>query len=229
MFRCCALLVATLAAFAANTTAEKDTALVPGIGKIIDPNGDCKFTVEDGKLTITIPGSDHGLSIEQNRMGSPRVLQDVEGDFIAQVKVCGAFPQGATSLVEGRRAFHGAGLLLWQDEGTYLRLERAELVLDGMNLSYGNFELRKDKEFVQPGDAGTMPLENKDVFLRLERRGAEVHGAVSADGTEWKAFPPIAVELAKGLRIGVVAGHNTSTGYAPRFEGFKLFKAVAPK
>jgi len=107
-----------------------------------------------------------------------------------------------------------------------VRLERAELVLDGMNLSYGNFELRKDKEFVRPGDAGTMPLENKDVFLRLERRGAEVHGAVSTDGTEWKAFPPMAVELAKGVRVGVVAGHNTSTGYAPRFEGFKLFNVT---
>lgn len=67
------------------------------------------------------------------------------------------------------------------------------------------------------------------MFLRLERRGAEVHGAVSADGTEWKSFKPITVGLGKSLRVGVVAGHNTSTGYAPRLETFKLFKAAAPK
>jgi regulation of enolase protein 1 (concanavalin A-like superfamily) len=227
MFRSCALFV-VMAAVAAAAPLQKPAGMVPGIGKIIDPDGDCKFSFEDGKLTITIPGTDHGLSAEQDRMSSPRVLQEVDGDWIVQVKVCGAFPHGATSLVANRRPFHGAGLLLWQDEGTYVRLERAELNLDGQNLSYGNFELRKDKEFVKPGNAEEMPLENKDVYLRLERRGSEIHGAASTDGTEWKAFKPIMVELGKKVKVGIVAGHNTSSGYAPRFEEFKLFKAVVP-
>src|SRR5438105_10834253 len=146
MLRVSALLAAVVAALAAAPVAQEGLS-VPGIGSAIDPAGDCKFAFRDGKLTITLPGTDHGLSVEQNRMGSPRVLQEVAGDFIVQVKVCGEFPQGATSLIETRRAFYGAGLLLWQDEGTYLRLERAEMVLDDKNVSYGNFELRKDREF----------------------------------------------------------------------------------
>src|SRR5437868_5280014 len=151
MLRSCALLVVLVAPVAARTPLPQDAKSVRGIGQIADPKGDCKFTYEAGKLTISVPGSDHGLSAEQDRYGSPRVLQDVEGDWIVQVKVGGAYPQGATSVIETRRAFYGAGLLLWQDEGTYIRLERAEVVIDGKNLSYGNFELRKDKELVRAG------------------------------------------------------------------------------
>lgn len=150
MFRCCALLVAALAAVAVAAPVEKDGTLIPGFGKIIDPNNDCRFTVEDGRLTIAIPGSDHGLSVEQNRMGPPRVLQDVDGDFVVQVEVGGAFPQGATSLIEGRRAFHGTGLLLWQDEGTYLRLEGAELVLDGMNITMATLSCARTRSSCSP-------------------------------------------------------------------------------
>src|SRR4029077_19285839 len=117
MLRASAMLIAVVAAVAIGAPLPEGGKMVPGVGKIIDPDGDCKFTVDKGTLTIAIPGTDHGLSAEQGRMSSPRVLQETHGDWIVQVKVCGPFPQGATSLVEGRRAFHGAGLLLWHDEG----------------------------------------------------------------------------------------------------------------
>lgn len=228
MLRSCLLLAVLVAPVAARAPLPQDPKSVRGIGQITDPNGDCKFTYERGKLTISVPGSDHGLSAEQDRYGSPRVLQDVEGDWIVQVKVGGAYPQGATSVIETRRAFHGAGLLLWQDEGTYIRLERAEVVSDGKNVSYGNFELRKDKEFVRGGSSDEAPLGQEAVYLRLERRGSQIHGAVSTDGVEWKSFKPIVIDLRKKVRVGVIAGHNTSSAFAPTFEEFKLFKAIVP-
>ena len=62
-----------------------------------------------------MPGTDHALCVEQNRMNAPRVLRPIEGDFIAQVRVAGDFPGASKSVVPTRQAFHGAGLLLWQD------------------------------------------------------------------------------------------------------------------
>src|SRR5262249_15437390 len=85
-----------------------------GWGKAIDPDNDCEFQLgRQGKLTIKIPGKDHALSFERNQMNAPRVLQPVEGDFIVQTKLSGAYPAGAVSVVDGRRPFHGAGLVLW--------------------------------------------------------------------------------------------------------------------
>src|SRR4051812_31099083 len=56
-----------------------------------DPDGDCTFQRVEGKLTITLPGSDHDLGIERGRMNAPRLLRDVEGDFVVQVRVGGLF------------------------------------------------------------------------------------------------------------------------------------------
>jgi RNA polymerase sigma factor (sigma-70 family) len=198
-----------------------------GWGDVIDPDGDCSFEIAREKLTIKLPGRDHALGVERDRMNAPRVLRDVEGDVIAQVKVSGEFPTGAKSVVEDRRPFHGAGLLLWQDAKTYVRLERAVLVADDQNHAYVSWELRKNGEFARAGHTGDHLLPVRDpVWLRLERRGGKVHGSVSTDGNRWTPLEPIQVDLAKTLRVGVVAGHNTGTGFAPTFEGFQVFQAL---
>lgn len=195
-----------------------------GWGKALDPDGDCKFIVEKGRLTIGLPGTDHSLSCERGQMNSPRVLQEIEGDFIVQVKVSGTFPTGASSIVPNRRPFHGAGLLLWQDEKNYIRLERAETISQGKNMSYASFEDRKEGTWGRRGDASGLPLTDiASTYLRLERRGGTVHGAVSADGVQWSSLEPITVELPKKVSIGINAGTNTSSPFEPVFEEFKVF------
>jgi hypothetical protein len=200
---------------------------VPGWGTAVDPDGDCKFTVEKGKLTITVPGGDHDIAIERPRMNSPRVLLPVAGDFIAQVRVSGDYPKGATSNAADRTPYFGAGLLLWQDEKTYVRLERADLVSGGQNHHYASWELRKAGEWVRAGDASEKPLADGPTWLRLERRGARVFGSVGTDGVNWTALEPIEVELPRDLRVGVSAGHDTPIPFSPTFEGFQLFQAIA--
>lgn len=223
-------LIMVTAAFACSqmtcpALGEEPTLLdLRGWGKALDPDGDCKFVVEKGRLTIGLPGTDHSLSCERGQMNSPRVLQEVEGDFIVQVKVSGTFPTGATSIVPNRRPFHGAGLLLWQDEKNYIRLERAETMLEGKNMAYASFEDRKEGTWGRRGDASGLPLtEITCTFLRLERRGGDVHGAVSPDGVHWSSLEPITVELPKKVSVGINAGSNTSSPFEPVFEQFKVF------
>jgi RNA polymerase sigma factor (sigma-70 family) len=195
-----------------------------GWGVAIDPDGDCKFAVEKGPLTITIPGKDHALAVERGRMNASRIVQEVEGDFIVQVRVAADFPKAATSVVEGRRAFHGAGLLVLQDNKNYVRLESAALVYDGKHHRYTSFELRQDGKFVREGDAHEHPLTGKDHYLRLERRDGKILASVSADGVRWDPLEPLDARLGQRVLVGVAAGQNTSTGFAPQFSGYRLFR-----
>jgi regulation of enolase protein 1 (concanavalin A-like superfamily) len=197
-----------------------------GWGRIVDPDGECKFDLNQGKLTLKIPGKDHALAFERNQMNAPRILQEVEGDFIVQVKVSGNYPAGATSVVQGRRPFHGAGLVLWQDEKNYIRLEHAELVSDNQNIKYASWELRKDGQFARQGNTGDLPLTEQEYYLRLEKRDGKVFASVSKDGIAWSSLEPIDVELPNRVLVGVVAGHNTSSAFEVHFSEFRLFKAV---
>jgi hypothetical protein len=147
-----------------------DKEALRGWGEVIDPDGDCKFGIEGGTLTIAIPGTDHSLSLERGQMNAPRVLQEVEGDFVAQVKVSGPFPIGAQGVVPTRRPFHGAGLLLWQDQDNYIRLERAELVVSGRNMSFASFELRRGGRFERQGNAAELPVTGKGLEIRKSSR-----------------------------------------------------------
>ena len=64
---------------------------VTGWDKPVDTDKDCKFTRDKDTLTIEVPGKDHNLAIERNLMNSPRHLRDVEGDFVAQVRIIVGF------------------------------------------------------------------------------------------------------------------------------------------
>src|SRR5688572_10707864 len=56
---------------------------IDGWGTVVDPDGDCRFAESNGKLTITVPGTYHDLTHSEGRdqLNSPRVIQEVKGDF----------------------------------------------------------------------------------------------------------------------------------------------------
>ena len=200
---------------------------IQGWGGVFDPDGDCKFTIEKGSLRMSLPGSDHSLAFERGIMNAPRALRNVTGDFIAQVEVSGDYPAKAASLIPNRRPFHGAGLLVWLDEENYIRFERAKLVFEGENMSYANFEYRKEGEFIRKGDASQMPLKDGTSHLRIERRGNTLFASVSMDGVQWTAMDQIEIDMPRKVSVGVAAGHNTSSSFEPEFKALKIFREQA--
>src|SRR5262245_21462329 len=106
------------------TAPDQKPETVPGWGTATDPVGDCTFKADAGKLTVTVPAGTHDLNQALGGMKAPRVLRDVQGDFTVQVKVTGEFNPGDKPAAANTTAFNGAGLLVWQDEKNYLRLER---------------------------------------------------------------------------------------------------------
>jgi hypothetical protein len=90
-------------------------------GFLVDPDHDCKLSLEGAILRIAIPGKPHIMSTEIGKTNAPRVMRDVEGDFGVEVRAFGPFPADNRSLVQGRWACYGAGLLVWQDDKNYIQ------------------------------------------------------------------------------------------------------------
>jgi regulation of enolase protein 1 (concanavalin A-like superfamily) len=187
----------------------------------IDPDGDCRFDLDRarGLLKIAVPGTAHILSAELGRMNAPRLLRPVRGDFVASAKVAGVFAPTGRSTTKEYPPYHGAGLLLWQDERNYVRLELAADVHHGRPRPYANFELRR-------GDALAISrgVEIKDGSARLllERRGGVVRAAFGPDGIHWTRFEPIAPEFDGKLAVGVVVINSSTKPLVAELEGFAI-------
>jgi hypothetical protein len=206
---------------------------IPGLGSVTDPVGDCKIEGDAKLLTIAIPAGDHALVIEQNRMTAPRVLQSVSGDFTAQVTVSGTYPDNATTIVPGRRAFQGAGLLLWVGPDTYIRLERGHLKIEGQgtvqHFDYPSWELRFAGKPLRMGSGNEGAFTSAEAYLRLTRTGNKVTASISDDGTTWRDLDPVTVKLPETVQIGLVAGHNTTGPIKAKFNNFKLTPVAESK
>lgn len=61
--------------------------LLPGWGKPIDPDKDCKFRRGKDSLTIEMPGGDHDYDTARKRLNAPRFVREFEGDFEIQLRI----------------------------------------------------------------------------------------------------------------------------------------------
>lgn len=182
----------------------------------IDPDHDCIFRKIGPRLTIEVPGKDHDLGAERDRMNAPRLLFDAEGDFNALVRVSGEFLPSMNSTVPGKPPVVAAGLVLLVDERTYIRLERLVVYRNQKFEDFGNWEIRQDgkRTFSQTSKR----LNGKETYLRLIRTGNQLRGSVRAEGQQWDVLRPITISLPQRVRIGVDAISGSMKPFAPSFD-----------
>lgn len=125
-------------------------------------------------------------------------------------------------------SFHGAGLSLWVDDTTYLRLERNAWwdAARGEYVCYTPlYEIFNGgrPEPTNPG-VGTPNFFGGDTTsFRLERSGQYLTTSHSADrGATWKAVPRLATTLPGKLFVGVGAVSTSALPLSVVFEDFKL-------
>jgi regulation of enolase protein 1 (concanavalin A-like superfamily) len=218
-----ALLVA-LTAPAGNHSVQ----IIPGWGQVIDPDGDCAITNGNGKVTVAVPGTTHDLSSYHSiykKRNAPRLLQAVDGDFTVQVKVSGNFEPGKAGTLPEADPFNGAGLLLWDNDENFLRLERNVWITShGEHSSYlPLFEYWKDDQDLTQGIPSTKPFfKGQSAYLRLTRQGNQVCAAVSNDGVAWIETHPVAVQFPQKINVGVDAINTSKQPFTVEFAEFKL-------
>ena len=62
-------------------------------------------------------------------------------------------------------------------------------------------------------------------YLRLERRGGEIHGAVSSDGSHWTLLPSLTANLKDRVKVGVVVVNSASKTLKAGFEELQVTSA----
>ena len=196
-----------------------------GWGTIVDPDGDCAAKVENGRLMFTIVGRHDVSDDAQGIMNAPRALQEIEGDFVALVKVGGEFKPAGPSTFDIHLPYNGGGLFIWQDERNYVRLERAAVEVNGQIVEYLNFQQQKGGRIET--NRFELRLKRENVQLRLERRNGRLYASATYDNLVWQGYQPLDVELPRKLQIGVAAISTSATPFTPEFSEFELYRRTS--
>jgi hypothetical protein len=178
---------------------------------------DCSFRVVAGS-GLEIHAA-NGRDLWNVNLSAPRLLRNApeNTDWAAQT-ICSPASADKPSI---------GGLLLWQDQENYLRLDRGtagerEIAFQGC---IGNQDL-----IIGRGRLNTDSFER--IFLRLERIGDRVNALCSADGAEWFTVGHVDLPIEGPLQIGLHAIGNIDRtiyrgaypdGTAIRFASFTLW------
>lgn len=206
---------------------DKDPQTIGGWGTLTDLLGDCTLTADEQKLSLRVPGGTHDLNQMVGGLSAPRILQSVEGDFTAEVKVTSSFEPGQESAADPTRPFNSAGLLLWQDEKNYIRLERNRWWAQEVN-DYACYppliEYFRDGVFQSSNPRPTWAsfFEGKSTWLRLQREGEIVTASYSHDGEKWTPAKQLKTGFPAQLKIGIVAINTSAKELKVEFEGLKI-------
>ncbi|HEY2911425.1 MAG TPA: hypothetical protein VGI99_14335 [Gemmataceae bacterium] len=233
--------IATVAPVPKDTPAKSPARTVPaapvvraagttiaGWGKVFDPDGDCVVREHPEGVSIAIPNVLHELNPTRAKPNSPLVLQPVDGDFRAIVRVTGEFIPRAPSTSKTSAAFHGAGLVLYEDERNYLMVARdCWIGRDGKGVCFAPlFELfEKGGAIRGNGPFGSVAaFQGDSTTLYLERKGDTVRGAFSNDGKTWLGWQERTVHMPRAVQVGIASVNTAAEPFSVAFDGFKLSK-----
>jgi regulation of enolase protein 1 (concanavalin A-like superfamily) len=187
---------------------------------------DSKLQRDPASLTIEVPPGIRLLSLKLDVKNSPMTLAEVEGDFVAQVRVAGSMNPGTErTRFKGKDVlpgtFQGAGLILWQDPKNYARLERTVRTARGRAVVASEALL----EIIQNGKMVVFsypPVPDQPLFLRIQRLAGTLDFMFSPDGRRWASHRKLAVVFPAKLQVGLVASNMSKQPLSAQFEQFLL-------
>lgn len=197
---------------------------IPGWGTLVDPLGDCPVDFTNKGIQLTVPPGVHQLNPVMERVTAPRIWNDVAGDFLFEARVID-FPRPELDTgANGNRSYIAAGLVLWQDEKSFLRWTRsASAEANAVYLSCEQFDNAK---FV---GGGNFKLDDQPIWLRIERRGNTLRMSASSNGNDWKQMIERQSNYQNALKVGVFGLNVTDKPLEYRFESPFLLRSQSPK
>jgi regulation of enolase protein 1 (concanavalin A-like superfamily) len=200
------------------------------LGSLIDalgqPAKDCKVEKEGSSLTIEVPAGVRVLSPQLDVHTAPLMLTDVEGDFIAQVRVTGnMIPGTSPPKFKGRdnlpNTYQGAGLVLLQDSRNYIRVERS------VSAERGKPTLRTRAliEIVKGGRVISVlypRIPDGDLYIRIQRTNGAVTCLFGPNGKFWLTHEKLAIAIPPKIKVGLIASNMSKVPLNAQFEQFVL-------
>jgi regulation of enolase protein 1 (concanavalin A-like superfamily) len=180
--------------------------------KWIDPNDDSVYdlTSHSGFLHMTVPdGNDLAWAANYD---APRLLVPQKGDFRIETLV----------EFDPTDSYQGAGLLVWQDENTFLRLEfgYGGMANEGKNIAF----LIQEEGSLGLVDSLVLSETTKKVELRIVREGNEYRAGYRIPGGSWKDISSTELKTASTVDVGIVQiTQYTSNEKSADFDYFKIY------
>lgn len=171
-----------------------------------DKNSSHRVLNRSGANWLTI-GTVSGHDLFPGNMRAPRVLQPLDGDFSIETQV--DFDPPA--------AYQGAGLLVWQDENNFLRLERAYGDTQGIE-----FDKMQKGVYSRITLTRQAPFNGSPMSLLLQRKGDHFTASWNS-GVNWDTIgetdQPFASNVQVGLAVVNASPYPITAAY---FKGFTV-------
>ena len=226
--------VPTFAAEAGGQAAPPSAAsvrFIPGWGASEDPAGESNIKAEGTTLVIKTPDA-YLDNFPPGKVNAPRVLQEVVGDFTAEVKVAHLDPSQTDSVLKSLgsfpTAYHAGILLVRVNDKNFIRFEKGSKNTKGVQATTCELQVWENgkRMLYVPED-----IEDVVVHLRLERRGDLLLSSFSKDdGKTWKQLPEHKLDTLKGAaKVGISLTNNTEPGCTVKFQDLKVANAQNPR
>ncbi len=178
----------------------------------IDPDEEIapELKKEPGFMVWNVKGGKDYISDKQN---APRFLKTVKGDFEIETKV----------FFDPKASYQGAGLLVFNDKKTYLRLERCFGGVGGGG-SGVRFDKSEKGEYATVSSAEKNPTTETETELKIKRVGNEFTTFVKPKGKDWKEVGKITSPFNEEVDVGLIVC-NTATEISAKFAYINLKSA----
>jgi S1-C subfamily serine protease len=185
-----------------------------------------KMTHSPGATIIDLPG---GVPInnapQYNLFNAPCALIRAEGDFIATVGVENTFDPGGEGIVvpTGKKlpfSFQSAGILIWQDEKNFVRLERSK-GSDG-KISMLNRILVEVYKNGREAAVHYIDVPEQPVVLVAVRKGGSLRLLFALPPKQLAVFHEMAVDFNKDVFVGLAAANLSKRPFQAKLVNFSL-------
>ena len=177
---------------------------------------------------------DQGMTVGSGALHIPAAQGDIYGDVnTAKNLVLRAAPTGAWTATtkvafEGTDQYQQAGMLLYTDDGNFVKFGRIATETGGTGVEKFEFILETDgtpRNDAADSTANIPANFPKDYYLRMVSDGTNVTGAYSTDGTTWTPVGRAAL-IPAGAKLGMFAFNNSAaTSPIADFDWFRIESA----
>jgi regulation of enolase protein 1 (concanavalin A-like superfamily) len=124
-----------------------------------------------------------------------------------------------TRISSGSHSKKLGGLLVWKDEGNFIRFE-----VSSSSVWYEGCVYCGAKIAGESYHPGIHPFESEGIWLRLERKGDRFTGYVSSDGENWYRVGWVDMPVEAPIQVGIHALCPQSPATSTRFEYFRIYR-----
>ncbi len=198
-------------------------------GTVSDPAAATTFHVDGAGLTVNLAGIGADLHRAYNRDNAPKVLNEIEGDFVIETTIDPLpAPKGKQLAVE--TVWTSAALIISTTERDHIHFDfaatnsepaRRHQLVFSLNNANGENDFR-DFEM-------TMFDSKLPVTLRIERRGNRFFGYAFQNNIQiCGGRITLPVSWPTRLRAGLMIKDTTNLPFTPKFSNFKLTQGATP-